>query len=464
MDAIGFWHLRGQEPAVEAFRIAGRGARTFGGSMDREKWDEQIKWGLTAFAVISAAVGVAFLVFNLNIIRGGLGRILNILTPVIYGAVMAYLMAPVYDLTERKLRERMERYFPGKRFPHSFARFFATFSALLLLLLVSGSLVYIMIPELMKSLTRLSSTLPDSITLYYEKISGLLKSYPEAREALSALYEEAYGYFSGPGSSSGSGGGTLIPNLQMAALYLSKLSSGIWSTLTWVKNILIGLIVMAYLLNLKELLIAQFHKLLFALLPRDAARSVVEELDYINRMFGGFIIGKILDSIIIGILTFFVLSIMRMPYAMLVSVIVGITNVIPFFGPFIGAIPCFVLIFLANPLQGLYFAIAILVIQQLDGNVIGPRILGNSTGLSSFWVLFSILLFGGLFGFVGMIIAVPTWAVILNLIARISNRRLREKGLPLSSEAYREGELPDKRARGDPGKEEKESARGEEKK
>lgn len=159
--------------------------------MDREKWDEQIKWGLTAFAVISAAVGVAFLVFNLNIIRAGLGRILNILTPVIYGAVMAYLMAPVYDLTERKLRERMERYFPGKRFPHSFARFAATFSALLLLLLVSGSLVYIMIPELMKSLTRLSSTLPDSITLYYEKISGLLKSYPEAREALSALYEEA---------------------------------------------------------------------------------------------------------------------------------------------------------------------------------------------------------------------------------------------------------------------------------
>ena len=112
--------------------------------MDREKWDEQIKWGLTAFAVISAAVGVAFLVFNLNIIRAGLGRILNILTPVIYGAVMAYLMAPVYDLTERKLKERMERYFPGKRFPHSFARFAETFSALLLLLLVSGSLFYIM--------------------------------------------------------------------------------------------------------------------------------------------------------------------------------------------------------------------------------------------------------------------------------------------------------------------------------
>ena len=132
------------------------------------------------------------------------------------------------------------------------------------------------------------------------------------------------------------------------------------------------------------------------------------------------------------------MNILGLSYATLISIIVGITNIIPVFGPFIGAIPSFVLIFLASPMQGLYFLIVILVIQQLDGNVIGPKILGNSTGVSSFWVLFSILLFGGLFGFVGMIIAVPTWAVLMSLLRRYVNRRLREKRLPEDAAAYQE--------------------------
>lgn len=197
---------------------------------------------------------------------------------------------------------------------------------------------------------------------------------------------------------------------------------------------------MVYLLNMKDLLRRQFRKLLFALFSRKKAKEIIEELQYVHRVFGGFILGKIIDSAIIGVITFFVLSIMKMPYTLLVSVIVGVTNVIPFFGPFIGAIPCFFLILLTSPIQSLYFAITILIIQQIDGNIIGPKVLGDSTGLSSFWVLFSILLFGGLFGFVGMIIAVPFWAVILNTLRRSTDKRLRKKALPVSSAEYEDFE------------------------
>jgi len=164
---------------------------------------------------------------------------------------------------------------------------------------------------------------------------------------------------------------------------------------------------------------------------------MLETFKEIDTMFGGFILGKIIDSLIVGVICFIVLSIMNMPYTMLVSVIVGITNIIPFFGPFIGAIPSIILILISSPIQALYFAVFILILQQVDGNIIGPSILHGSTGISSFWVLFAILLFGGLFGFVGMIVGVPIWGIILKmtdkLTAYLRNKRkivLDEKGYP----------------------------------
>ena len=155
-----------------------------------------------------------------------------------------------------------------------------------------------------------------------------------------------------------------------------------------------------------------------------------------NEIFGGFIIGKIIDSAIIGVLCFIGITILDMPYILLVSVIVGVTNVIPFFGPYIGAIPSTILIALADPLKGLYFLIFIIALQQLDGNVIGPKILGNSTGLSAFWVVFSILLGGGLFGFIGMIIGVPTFAVIYYIVKMVVEEKLKKKKLPPDTEHY----------------------------
>lgn len=394
--------------------------------MKKENWENQIRWGVTAFVVSAAAVGVVYLIFHISAVSAALGKLLSILAPVIYGAVFAYLMCPIYD----RVNQSFESLFSKKSEPGAhqmFCRGIATLTSVVVLIFLAAGLVSMIIPEIVQSITNLANTLPDNVAAFYEETAVKLADYPDAQEMLKQIYSQAEAVVSGFLKD------TLFPNVKNI---MASLSVGLLSAVVWIKNIIIGLIVMAYLLNMKEKLLCQSRKLIFAALPVNWARAVIRECQFINKMFGGFIVGKVVDSIIIGILTFVVLSFMQMPYTMLVSVIVGVTNVIPFFGPFIGAIPCFVLILMVSPIKSIYFAVAILVIQQLDGNVIGPRILGNSTGLSSFWVLFSILLFGGLFGFVGMIIAVPLWAVILNLISQLANRELRRKQLPLSSDEY----------------------------
>ncbi len=395
--------------------------------MKKENWEHQIRWGVTAFAVTAAAAGVVYWIFHIDVVKSGLGKLFSILAPVIYGAVLAYLMCPIYDWADTAMQHLLGEKAGGGSH-RTACRAAATLVSIVVLVFFASGLISMIIPEMLQSVTNLMNTLPDNIAALYADAEGKLENYPEARQVLEQIYLQTETVLSNFMKD------TLLPNMKNI---MASLSVGIWSALIWLKNILIGLIVMAYLLNMKEMLLGQSRKIVFALLPKNWAAAVIRECEFINRMFGGFIVGKIVDSIIIGFLTFFVMSVMKMPYIMLISVIVGVTNVIPFFGPFIGAVPCFVLVLLASPIKSLYFAIAILVIQQIDGNVIGPRILGNSTGLSSFWVLFSILLFGGLFGFVGMIIAVPLWAVIMNLIDQFVNRELRKKNLPLSSEAYR---------------------------
>ena len=398
--------------------------------MKRENWTEQIKWGITAFLVLAATSLLFIIVSHLETINKNFNLFIQILMPIIYGAVLAYLMSPVYNFVVKITEVLLAKLFHKKSKKQSTASsFLATICSLLFLAFIGGSLVSLLIPELTKSIYNLYTTLPDAINRSYERIQALLANYPEAREYVEDLYTEISAFFSSKPESAQ----TILGHLQNIAAFFRD---GIWNTFTVVKNILIGLIVMVYLLNLKKTLKLQFRKLLFAIFSKEKAKSIIEELQYVHKMFGGFILGKIIDSVIIGILTFFVLSIMKMPYTLLVSVIIGVTNVVPFFGPFVGAIPCIILIMLSSPLQALYFAIAILAIQQLDGNIIGPKILGDSTGLSSFWVLFSIILFGGLFGFVGMIIAVPLWAVILNSIRRYANKRLEKKQIPNQAEYF----------------------------
>ena len=219
---------------------------------------------------------------------------------------------------------------------------------------------------------------------------------------------------------------------------MSNLTVGIFNVISEVFNMLIGVIVSVYILYSKEIFARQCKKAVYALFRADRANMVLHITTKSNEIFGGFVIGKILDSAIIGLLCFIGLTILNMPYTMLVSVIVGVTNVIPFFGPYIGAIPSTILIAWEDPMKGVYFLIFILVLQQFDGNILGPKILGNSTGLSAFWVVTSILLGGGLFGFVGIVMGVPTFAVIYYIVDMILDNKLKKKKLPVRSDSYDE--------------------------
>lgn len=202
-------------------------------------------------------------------------------------------------------------------------------------------------------------------------------------------------------------------------------------------NLVIGLIISIYLLASKERFVSQGKKLLYAFWDTRQANVIMEDFRLIDSTFGGFISGKILDSAIIGVLCFVVVSIMKMPYPMLISVIVGVTNIIPFFGPFIGAVPCALLILMVNPMQCLYFIIFIWILQQFDGNFLGPKILGDSTGLSGFWIIFSITIFSGLMGVPGMILGVPIFAVFYALIKRYVNRSLQKRACPIKQKSTR---------------------------
>lgn len=395
--------------------------------MKERKWGQYILWGLTAFLVILASVGVIFLLMNATALFGVLHKITVILMPIIYGAIMAYLMAPVYNRVYAFLSFKLKDKFKHDTAGAHLAKAAATIVAVFLLCAIAIGLISMMIPQLYRSILSAINSAPASINAFYNWLNQTLSGDYAYKEEVLGLYQGVINMWNDFVNN------TLKPNIDVI---VGQVYYSLRSVLMLVYNLVIGLIVMIYLLNIKDKLLPQLRKVVFALLPKEWAARTIEELHYVNQVFGGFIIGKIVDSLIIGILCFAVLSVMHMPYTLLVSVIVGVTNIIPFFGPFIGAIPSTILILTVSPMDALYFVIFVLLLQQFDGNILGPKILGDRTGISSFWVLFSILLFGGLFGFVGMIIAVPTWAVLLHFVKIFTEKRLREKGLPLASRAY----------------------------
>lgn len=228
----------------------------------------------------------------------------------------------------------------------------------------------------------------------------------------------------------------LLKNIVPQIIYTTK------QITSAVVNTIVGIIISVYLLFSKEKFFAQIKKTLSAFLPADKVKHMTELAHSSHNIFSGFISGKILDSLIIGIICFIGTSIFNMPYAMLISVIVGVTNVIPYFGPFIGAIPSIVLIMFVDPLTALGFAVFILVLQQFDGNILGPKILGDSTGISAFWVIFSVMLFGGLYGFLGMFLGVPVFAVFYAVIRANVEYRLKNKGLSENTHDYSSKDHP----------------------
>ncbi len=398
--------------------------------MKNNKYSTYICWGLTALTVLLLLVAAVFLVMRWSLVAAMGAKIAHILAAVIYGAVFAYLLNPIYNRVRAGVMKMTEKIIAKEESRKKLGAFLGTIASLFFLIAVVVGLISMLIPQLISSIRGVMENLPNSINNLEIWLEKVLADNPKLEQQVLDHYGTAADYLQNWMTN------VVVPNISRI---IGSVSSWIVLIVRAVLDMVIGLIVMVYLLNMKEKLLAQAKMIIYGIFSVKIANKVVEECRYVHQVFGGFIIGKLVDSLIIGVICFVLLSFANMPYVLLVSVIVGVTNVIPFFGPFIGAIPSAVLILLADPMKCLYFLIFILLLQQFDGNILGPKILGDSTGLSSFWVLFSILLFGGLLGFVGMIIGVPTFAVLYRLVTEYTKWRLGKKKLSRNIEEY--GEL-----------------------
>lgn len=383
--------------------------------------------GLTAFLVIVSSVAFFFLMYRYEGFTRILGKLMGILQPITIGLVIAYLMTPIVNFEERHLLPFAQSRMKNPRKAAKLVRAVSVIGALAFFVLLIGVLLLMVIPELYKSINGLIVTLPKQVNSFMEWLNGYVSSDSEISGYLEIGLTKATEFFENWAKTD------FLPQTKNI---LAGVTTGVINAVKVIFNMLVGIIISIYVLMSKEEFIGQSKKLTYALLPGKSANAVIHTVHKSNEIFGGFISGKLLDSLIIGVLCFICLYFMKMPYAVLVSVIVGVTNVIPFFGPYLGAVPSAILIMLASPIQGVYFIIFILVLQQFDGNILGPAILGESTGLSSFWVVFAILVGGGIFGIPGMIIGVPAFAVIFYVLRKIVNYILRRKQLPQDSGIY----------------------------
>ena len=394
------------------------------------------RWGLTAFLTVCA-----ILVFYDAFYQGGtlqqiLGKLAQVLAPVFYGLAMAYLLTPLVKWFERGILwcvSKLRKQLPDKPLKHG--KGLLRSGAILLTWAVVLALTYwlmsVLIPQLVESVTMLINNARYYYTKVYRWTDTWLKENPEigswANDVLSEYYNNGLKNLTD----------TILPKAQELA---ATLTGGIWvgirSVIGFAMDLIVGIIISVYLLAMKEKSLARCCKMIYATMKQETAELVLTGLHNTNQVFSGFVRGKLLDSLIIGILCFIGCSILKMPYTPLVSVVVGVTNVIPFFGPFLGAIPSAFLILLVSPLKCLYFIIFIILLQQLDGNVIGPKILGDSTGISSFWVIVAILVGGGFFGVPGMFFGVPVFACLRMLVKWLMDRRLTRRGMPTEASAY----------------------------
>ena len=384
---------------------------------------------LSLFGAISLSIVVFFVVYRFQGIGDIVRRLGEILAPFIYGGIVAYLLRPMCNFIEQSLTATL----PGKA--KKAAAPMAVGLSLLTGILLVYALIIMIAPQLYESIRSLWISIPEKVNRFVqwatekfgdeELIAWVLNLFNTNSES---IYNQLETW----------GKNLLSPYLTGLTSIVSGVGSSLIKILKFLYNLLIGLIVACYLLASRKRFARQSVMVIRSLLKPRWADLFLNEVAFVDRMFGGFIDGKLLDSAIIGVLCYVGCILFRFPNALLVSTFVGITNVIPFFGPFIGAVPSTLLIMIENPIKGLWFILFVLALQQLDGNVIGPKILGDRTGLSSFWVLFAIVLCGGLWGVAGMVICVPMFAVIYDIVKKLVRRGLSNKGQLQMWEQYHE--------------------------
>lgn len=371
-----------------------------------------------AFMVLASTVLFFLILSGLKEFTQAVGNYMSLLYPFLYGFVIAYILnfILVYmDGLLKKTRLGTERNKRMRRVISIFLSYFTAFAFLALFLAF-------ILPQLVSSITGLVKDLPRYIDNISEFINELSETY--------TLDPRVVGFLDERWNELGENLNSLAKDILPATLgFIRSTATSIW-------NVFLGIIISLYLLSDKMKFIATGKKAIYALLNQSHATKVLELLGRTQKIFSKFLVGKVMDSVIVGIIAFVALSLFKMPYVILISFIIGVTNIIPFFGPFIGAVPSFIIIFFVSPVQALWFLLFIFLLQQLDGNYIGPKILGDSLGISSFWILFAILVGGKIMGFAGLIVGVPLFVLIYSIIKGYLETRLKDKGMPQDTEAY----------------------------
>ena len=382
-----------------------------------------------------------------------IGAFVKALTPLIIGCAFAFLLNPIIKYLKKPLIKLTRKWKKKESDADKLANTLAVILTVILFVGMIIVLLAIILPQLKDSLFTLYEKLPSYFDSAKNWLNGLFKNSPDVQETISKYMDNFQSVLGKLINDS------LLPNMDSI---ISWITSGLLGVIGVILDIIIGLIISIYILIDKEHLKAKSKKIIYSLTRKEYGNKVLDALEYVNRVFGGFVNGKIIDSIVIGVLTGIFCGLVGMPYAMLVSVIIGVTNIIPFFGPFIGAIPSALLILVESPQMALIFIIFIIVLQQLDANIVQPMVLGDQTGLSGLGVLLAIIVGSNLFGVVGMILAVPLTAIIFTVLTILLKNRLKKRGMTDQTEYYINLKGFDENGdpiRGERGKEEKKKKR-----
>lgn len=393
------------------------------------------QFGMTVLWVVCGCILFNAILQNLDVVIAGGAKILAILTPFIWGFVIAYLLLPLtryfeYRMFNPCLAKLTKKEVPSGGLPRG--------AAIALALVSAGVAIFVLIRILLPTVYESVNSIYTNYSVYLNNltavINGLFENNPELARDVEALMRNASDELANwvntelmpmIGNVLGDVKGVII-----------TVTGGVYRALLYVLDILIGAVISCYVLYNRERFAATWKRLMYALLGVKRCEKTIELVHFANEAFMGFLVGKIIDSTIIGILTYFVSLILKMPYPAFIAIIVGVTNIIPIFGPFIGAVPGAIIILMVNPVKLPLFLLMIFLIQQVDGNIIGPKILGNSVGINGFWIMFAIIVMGDLFGVGGMIIGVPLFVVLTSAFEGALSIGLKKRGLSDEAALY----------------------------
>lgn len=395
--------------------------------MKRKIQNEYIYWGITALSVIALGILFYFTILRFDNIIKIIGKILYIFRPLLYGIIIAFILTQSFNFFNRKFIKLLSKRSRDTIKVKKESKIISISISILILLLILFWIFYLLIPKLLISVVGIVEMLPDSIVKVESWLENILKGNPAIENIILTMINDSsksiLSYLSEG----------ILPKMENIVTTVTVGLNGMYEFL---RDFTIGIVFSVYLLINKNKYVSEMKKFIYTFLGIKKGNSLLQGARYSYKIFNGFIKGKLLTSVALGIVCYIAMILFKMPYAALISLIVAITNIIPFFGPIIGWVPGVILLLLINPIQALYFTIIIIVLQQIEGNILSPKIVGDSIGLSGFWVLFSIMIFGGIFGLVGMIIGVPIFAIFYHFASYQLKKYLAKKDLPSETADY----------------------------